>query len=96
MEKKLLEAYSSIISSEIKINIILVLNEKKLIPKKIAQNIKKRINHVSTYLSNLKENHIVICLNEDKRKGRLYQLTQLGIRVLNELKRNGYHLKHNI
>ena len=92
MESDLLNAYSSIISSEIKISIILVLNDKNLTPKKIAQKIKKRINHVSTYLKQLKENNIVICLNEDKKKGRLYQLTDLGFRVLDELKRNEYSL----
>lgn len=92
MESDLLDAYSSIIGSEIKINIIFVLENKILTPKKIATKIIKRINHVSVYLKNLKEQNIIICLNEDSKKGRLYQLTELGLRILRELKKNEYNL----
>lgn len=88
MDKELLEAYSATVGSKIKIAIILALNQKILTPKKIAQNVNKRINHISTYLAQLKTGNIVICLNEEKKKGRLYKLTELGFNVFKELKKN--------
>lgn len=92
MEKDLLNAYSSVIASEMKIKILLALNNKVVTPKRIAQKIQKRLNHVSSYLTQLKQKKIVVCLNEQNRKGRLYQLTDLGIRILIELKKNDYSL----
>ena len=92
MEKHLFDAYSSIISSEAKINIILVLHKKILTPKRISQLTNKRINHISTYLTQLKKNNIVICLNEEMKKGRLYKLTELGNKVEGELRANQYSL----
>ena len=90
MKDDLLKAYSLVISSETKIGIILSLSDRNLTPKRIAQKVQKRINHISAYLKKLKEGGIVICLNEDQKKGRLYILTDLGKQVYNELKRNGY------
>jgi len=92
MEKNLFNAYSSIISSEVKISIILVLYKKILTPKRISQLTNKRINHISTYLTQLKKNNIVICLNEEMKKGRLYKLTELGNKVEGELRANQYSL----
>ena len=92
MEKNLLDAYSSIISSEVKIGIVLVLHNKTLTPKRISQLTNKRINHISTYLTQLKKNNTVICLNEEVKKGRLYKLTDLGNKIAAELKTNHYSL----
>lgn len=92
MEKNLFDAYSSIISSEAKISIILALDKKILTPKRISQLTNKRINHISTYLTQLKKNNIVICLNEEMKKGRLYKLTELGNKVVGELRANQYSL----
>ena len=92
MEINLLDAYSSIISSEIKISIVLVLYNKTLTPKRISQLTNKRINHISTYLTQLKKNNTVICLNEEMKKGWLYKLTDLGNKVAAELKENQYSL----
>ena len=88
MDRNIIEIYSIIISSQIKKSIVLSLNDKILTPKKISQIIGKRINHVSLYLKQLKEISVVNCLNENKTKGRLYQLTELGKKIFNEIKRN--------
>lgn len=37
------------------------------------------------FLKELKENNLVKCLNEDTRKGRLYELTELGQNAINKL-----------
>lgn len=47
-------------------------------PKFIALNAGFRPNHVSKILGELKEKELVVCINEEVRKGRLYKLTELG------------------
>ena len=88
MDEKLIIPYSSVIASRNKIGIIFVLYDKILTPKDIAEKLDIRINHVSNYLSELKKEKLIICLNENRRKGRLYQLTELGKEIFKELKKN--------
>ena len=45
-----------------------------------------RTNHISNVLSDLKENGLVICLNENAHKGRLYKNTELSLEILKYLK----------
>lgn len=47
-------------------------------PKFIALNAGFRPNHVSKVLGELKKKNLVVCINEEVRKGRLYKLTKLG------------------
>ena len=54
-------------------------------PSEIAKEVKIRLNHVSMFLKDLKLNGLVECLNEETRKGRLYQLTKLGKDVITKL-----------
>ena len=51
-------------------------------PSNIAKEINLRTNHVSNVLKELKEKELVVCLNEDARKGRLYKNTELGVKIL--------------
>lgn len=44
-----------------------------------------RTNHISKVLSELKNEELVVCINEEARKGRLYKLTDDGVVVLNKL-----------
>lgn len=60
-------------------------NEVKM-PKQIATDCKIRTNHISKVLSELKEHGLAECINEDRRKGRLYRLTPFGLEVLGVLK----------
>ena len=41
-----------------------------------------RTNHVSNALKDLKEKNLVVCLNEEAHKGRLYKNTDLAIEIL--------------
>lgn len=50
-------------------------------PTNIAKLSQIRINHISNVLKQLKDKGLIYCLNEDARKGRLYQLTELGTSV---------------
>ena len=55
------------------------------IPTVIAKDAGILPNHVSKVLKELKEKELVICINEEVRKGRLYKLTKEGHIILNEL-----------
>ncbi|WP_405285972.1 transcriptional regulator [Methanobrevibacter sp.] len=51
------------------------------IPKQIATDTGIRVNHISKVLGELKNKELVVCINEEVRKGRLYRLTPLGEEV---------------
>lgn len=55
-------------------------------PNEIAKELNLRITQVSSALSGLKKEGLVICLNENVTKGRLYQCTESGKEVLEFLK----------
>lgn len=84
MDKTLIDAISLIKSSPNKKLILKKLINKILTPKEIADLTNIELNNVSTYLRQLKDNKLIICLNEERRKGRLYQLTDLAILALRE------------
>ena len=72
-------------SSEYRLKIVKAIGNDTVTPSEIANKIEIRLNHVSMFLKELKENNIVKCLNEDTRKGRLYELTGLGKNAINKL-----------
>lgn len=49
-----------------------------MMPTELAKSCGIRANHISKVLRELKDKGIVVCLNDDARKGRLYCLTDLG------------------
>ena len=59
-----------------------------LTPSEIAEKTKIRLNHVSNFLKDLKDNKLIICLNDDEKRGRLYKITGLGERVIKENEQN--------
>jgi predicted transcriptional regulator len=54
------------------------IGDKVFTPSEIANKVNLRLNHVSMVLTDLKDKKLVECLNEETKKGRLYQLTKLG------------------
>lgn len=59
-------------------------NANYLTPSEISEKTKLRLNHISNFLKDLKDNKLIICLNEDEKRGRLYQITELGKKVVKE------------
>lgn len=55
-------------------------------PIEIAKETDMRITQVSHSLGDLKREGLIICLNENVSKGRLYQCTDLGKEILDFLK----------
>lgn len=59
-------------------------NVNYLTPSEIAEKTKLRLNHISNFLKNLKDNKLIVCLNDNEKRGRLYQITELGKKVAKE------------
>ena len=78
MDKSMIKAVSLIKSSDYRRRVLSAIGNGVVMPTEIAKKINLRLNHVSMVLAELKENNLVKCLNEENRKGRLYQLTELG------------------
>lgn len=51
-------------------------------PSEISREIDIRTSQVSGALGDMKEKNLVVCVNEEVRKGRLYKCTPLGLKVL--------------
>ena len=81
----MVKAISLLKSSEYRSKIIKAIGNDTLTPSEIAHRINIRLNHVSIFLKELKENSMVKCLNEESRKGRLYELTTLGKNAIDKL-----------
>lgn len=82
MEKELIEGIAIIQRSKCKEKVLKSLNNSIKMPSKISKDTEISIHHVSRYLKQLKEKQLVVCLNEDYKQGRLYQITELGKKVL--------------
>ena len=85
MQKGMVTAISLLKSSEYRLKIIKAIGKDTVTPSEIANKIGIRLNHVSMFLKELKDNNLVKCLNEDTRKGRLYELTELGKNAIDKL-----------
>ena len=74
----MINAISLIKSSEYRHIVLKAIGNEVITPSEIARKVDLRLNHVSTVLTDLKDKKLVKCLNEETKKGRLYQLTELG------------------
>ena len=70
-----------LISSYRERTLALLFKNNAMTPKFIAYHAGFRQNHVSKVLGELKEKKLVVCINEEARKGRLYKLTDMGKKV---------------
>ena len=71
--------------SSIRMNTLKSLEQKFMMPSEIARITGYRTTQISNALSDLKDKKLVECMNEDARKGRIYQNTELGLLILNIL-----------
>ncbi|MBS3090710.1 MarR family transcriptional regulator [Candidatus Pacearchaeota archaeon] len=55
-------------------------------PTEMSRATSIRIYHISTILNELVKMGLIKCLNPELRKGRIYALTQKGVRILKEIK----------
>ena len=54
-------------------------------PSEIAKDSGIRQNHISNVLRQLKEHEMVECLNPEVKKGRLYRLTEKGVKIVENI-----------
>jgi len=82
MEQKLIDAISMVKASNHRHNVLNTLGNDIMTPSEISKKTGIRLNHISLFLGELKENDLVKCLNESAKKGRLYQITDMGKKVI--------------
>jgi predicted transcriptional regulator len=80
-EDNLWKLYGYVVSSEYRKVIIKLLLEKPSTPKFMAQRSNKPQSHISRALKELENKGIVKCVNPDAKKGRIYRLTDLGVKI---------------
>lgn len=61
------------------------LEGKKITPVEMAKETGISLSHVSNTLAELLENDLVVCLTPKLKKGRLYELTTSGKKILKDL-----------
>ena len=71
--------------SAIRLKILKSLKDSFMMPSEIARMTGYRATQISNSLRDLKERKLVQCLNEDAKKGRIYQNTELGLMILKVL-----------
>ena len=72
-------------ASKYRKNIIKSLEDKKLTPVELAKETSIPLSHVSNTLAELLEKDLVVCLTPKLKKGRLYELTVNGKKILKNL-----------
>ena len=85
VDEELWEIIGFIKVSSIRLQTLKSLKDTFLMPSEIARITGFRTTQVSNALSDLKERNLVRCMNEDARKGRIYQNTELGLTILRML-----------
>jgi len=83
------ETVSFVFSSRLRLKILLKLSKSKNTPKQLSISLKQPMSHVSKALKQLNERQLVECLTPSRRKGRLYDITQSGSKVLDEIGKIG-------
>ena len=68
--------------SSIRLKTLRSLESRFMMPSEIARLTGYRATQISNALHDLKEKNLVECMNEDARKGRIYQNTELGLLIL--------------
>ncbi len=84
-EKELFEILGYIKISPYRTKTLKSIGSELKMPSEIAKENNIKTSQVSSALSDLKEKDLVICVNEEVRKGRLYRCTDLGKEILKKL-----------
>lgn len=80
-----LDKYGFVTSSSRRRSVVNGLHNDPGTPKEIANRTEISLSHVSNILSDLADEGIVLCVNPDRKRGRVYRLTEVGDRVATKL-----------
>ena len=75
-----------VISSTYRTEVMKTLIDKPKFPSQIATDIGIKQNHISNVLNQLKEKKLIRLINPEVKKGRIYELTDVGLEIAKELK----------
>ena len=84
-EKEFFEILGYVKISPYRTNTLKSVGNELKMPSEIAYDINVKTSQVSSALSDLKKKSLVICVNEEVRKGRLYKCTDLGKEIIKKL-----------
>ena len=84
-EKEFFEILGYVKISPYRTNTLKSVGNELKMPSEIAYDINVKTSQVSSALSDLKKKNLVICVNEEVRKGRLYKCTDLGKEIIKKL-----------
>ena len=79
------DAISHVISSELRLKVLIHLTKKASTPTKISEKLGEPISRVSTALRELSEIKAIKCLTPDRRKGKIYYTTEKGKKIIEML-----------
>lgn len=82
---KRLDKYGFVTASRYRRRIVSTLKMSPMTPKQISNEISISLSHVSTTLAALKKEAIVECINPQRKKGRVYRLTETGKWIANKI-----------
>ena len=86
MDDETLKLVGYVISSTYRTEVMKTLIDKPKIPSKIAADIGIKQNHISNVLNQLKEKRLIRLINPVAKKGKIYELTDIGLEIAKELK----------
>ena len=86
IEEELIEKVSFVRLSKHRIKILEILKNSIMMPSEIRKQANLSYTHLSRYLNSLKANELIVCLNEQSKKGRYYKITPEGEKVLEFIK----------
>lgn len=84
-EKDLFYLIGFVKVSQLRTKTLKALDGSVKIPSEISRETDVRTSQVSGALAQLKMKNLVICINEEANKGRLYKCTPLGLEVVKHL-----------
>lgn len=84
------DIYGKVVASEYRQRVLHSICNHPKTPTQISEEIEKHQSHVSKTLSELKQLNLVICLNQNAKKGRLYELTEQGEKIHSRLEQEDY------
>ena len=80
-----INAFAFVKRSKNRQQIIKIISNNFKTPSEIVEEMDVRFSLISRTLSELKDKNIVECINENDKTGRLYKLTENGLKIYNEL-----------
>lgn len=85
MDDETLKKFAYVSISSYRANAVKSLKKGEKTPTQLANDSNIRVNHISKVLKELKDHEVAECINEHKRKNRIYRLTDVGNEIVEHL-----------